>query len=221
METPETLEFNGLTQQHTNLVNPLNTCIIENERLREDLMGNVCEEKYNDCIQCLGKLGDSAKHLYNLIGKQRNVNDDVLVLVKRLLVKLEDKNAFSKYRDWVTYFNKNLKAEVEWDVWSKSHKAIFNKVAFENINYSEKEKGYLSKLENVLREVFSMSLENYELLILLKYKSNQEFHGGIQQSLRDAQKELDNTSFHGIMAFFKNPLYQLFRSLEIYESPNH
>ncbi|CAB4379155.1 unnamed protein product [Rhizophagus irregularis] len=167
METPETLEFNGLTQEHTNLVNPLNTCIIEDERLREDLMGNVCEEKYNEGIQCLGKLGDSAKHLYDLIGKQRNVNDDVLVLVKRLVI-LEDKNAFSKYRDWVTYFNKNLKAEVEWD-----------------------------------------------------YKSNQEFHGGIQQSLRDAQKELDNTSFHGIMAFFKNPLYQLFRSLEIYESPNH
>ncbi|EXX57714.1 hypothetical protein GLOIN_2v1776374 [Rhizophagus irregularis DAOM 181602=DAOM 197198] len=192
METLETLEFNRLIQQHTNLVNPLNTRIIEDERLREDLMGNVCEEKYNDCIQCLEKLGDSAKHLYNLIGKQRNVNDDVLVL--------------------------NLKAEVEWDVWSKSQKAIFNKVAFENINYSEKEKGYLSKLENVL---ISMSLENYELLILLKYKSNQEFHGGIQQSLRDAQKELDNTSFHGIMVFFKNPLYQLFRSLEIYESPNH
>lgn len=66
-----------------------------------------------------------------------------------------------------------------------------------------------------------MSLENYELLILLKYKSNQKFYGGIQQSLRDTQKELDNTSFHGIMAFFKDPLYQLFLSLKIYESQNH
>ncbi|RIA81626.1 hypothetical protein C1645_836701 [Glomus cerebriforme] len=168
--------------------------IIENKRLREDLMGNVCKEKYNDCIQYLGKLED---------------------------IKLENKNALSKYRDWMTYFNKNLKAEVKWDVWSKSQKAIFNKVVFENINYSKKEKGYISKLENVLREVFFISLENYELLILLKYKSNQEFYGGIQQSLRDTQKELGNTSFHEIMAFFKNLLYQLFHSLKIYESLNH
>lgn len=112
----EVLKFNRLTQQYINLINPLNMHIIEDERLRNDLMKNICEEKYSDCIQCLGELEDNAKYLYDLIGKQRNVNDNVLVFAKRLLVKLKDKNVLNKYRDWVTYFNKNLKAEVKWDI---------------------------------------------------------------------------------------------------------
>jgi hypothetical protein len=43
-------------------------------------------------------------------------------------------------------------------------------------NYCRSERNYISQLEIALNNVH-MKLEEYELLILIKYKSNCEFHG--------------------------------------------
>jgi len=58
-----------------------------------------------------------------------------------------------------------------------------------------------------------MTLEEYELLILMKYKSNCEFHGGRSQTRTDARENL-NRSFPKDMEVFKNALGKLFIALD-------
>lgn len=62
----------------------------------------------------------------------------------------------------------------------------------------------VSELEIALKNVF-MTLEDYELLILMKFKSNKEFHGNRSQTQTESQKEL-NTSFPEKLEPFKNAL---------------
>ena len=129
----EALELNRLTQQNFDLVIPFKKHRTENEKLRKDLEENVYEEKFDECIQYLGKLEGNANQIFNLMEQQRDVSNDLIVLVRRLLDKLENKNALGKYRDWISRFNKCLKAEVDANVWNKSQKAIYKKVEKEII----------------------------------------------------------------------------------------
>ncbi|PKY48163.1 hypothetical protein RhiirA4_404152, partial [Rhizophagus irregularis] len=57
-----------------------------------------------------------------------------------------------------------------------------------------------------------MTLYQYEMLILLKLKSIIEFHGDVRQTKTQSQDKLD--SFPKDMQIFKDPLQQLFSSLD-------
>ena len=49
---------------------------------------------------------------------------------------------------------RRLKAEMNWDIWRKSQKAIYKKVEFKKANYSKSEKSCILKLKIALKNVF-------------------------------------------------------------------
>jgi hypothetical protein len=82
---------------------------------------------------------------------------------------------------------------VDANVWNKAQSAIYKKVETEMANYSRSERNYVSQLEIALNNVH-MKLQEYELLILMKHKSNCEFHGNRSQTRTEAREKL-NSSF--------------------------
>ena len=78
-------------------------------------------------------------------------------------------------------------------------------------NDSRLERNYVSQLEIALKNVH-MTLEEYELLILMKHKSNCEFHG--KRSRTEVQEKL--SSFPKNMEVFKNALDKLFVALDLF-----
>ncbi|RGB38651.1 hypothetical protein C1646_755456 [Rhizophagus diaphanus] len=143
--------------------------------------------------------------------QQRIVSNDFIVFSKSLLNKLETKNALSEYRYWISFFNKRLRGQVDSNVWNKAQSAIYNKVETEMANYSISERNYVSQLEIALTKVH-MTLEEYELLILMKHKNNCEFHG--KRPRTEAQEKL--SSFPKNMEVFKNALDNLFVALDLF-----
>ena len=102
----EALELDRLTQQNFDLVNPFRKHRAENEKLKKSLEENVYGEEFNECTQYLAKLEENAGQLFNLMDQQSDVSKNLIVLARRLLDKLENKNALSKYRDWISRFDK-------------------------------------------------------------------------------------------------------------------
>ncbi|CAB4479592.1 unnamed protein product [Rhizophagus irregularis] len=75
------------------------------------------------------------------------------------------------------------------------------------------EKSYVSQLEIALNNVH-MAIEEYELLILMKRKSNCEFHGYRSQTRTEAREKL-NRLFPKDMEVFKIVLDKLFIALNL------
>ncbi|CAB4484900.1 hypothetical protein RhiirA5_350500 [Rhizophagus irregularis] len=121
-----------------------------------------------------------------------------------LLKILENKNALSDYRDWITYFNLALETKLEPKIWSTVKFAVYRKVTDEKENCAEREKEPISQLENVLKGV-NMSIYEYELLIWMKDKSNREFHKDKRQTRKQAELQLKE-SFPKDMMVLKEPL---------------
>lgn len=69
------------------------------------------------------------------------------------------------------------------------------------VSYPKLEKNYVSQLEIALNKVH-MTLEVYELLKLMKHKSNCEFHGDRSQTQTEVRKKL-NRSVPKDMEVFK------------------
>ncbi|CAB4375833.1 unnamed protein product [Rhizophagus irregularis] len=101
-----------------------------------------------------------------------------------------------------------LRAELDANTWFKAQRAVYNKIANKLVNYAESEKEYILELDKALKNI-KMTLYQYEMLILLKLKSN---IGDVRQTKTQAQDKLD--SFPKDMQIFKNPLQQLFSSLD-------
>ncbi|CAI2171116.1 2421_t:CDS:2 [Funneliformis geosporum] len=123
---------------------------------------------------------------------------------------VENSKALSGYRDWITYFKNVVRKELDAD-WFKVQCAVYKKVRGGKVNYADSELKYISKLKEGLRGV-NMTLKDFELLILLKVRSNQEFHGNETQEHAKQRLQI----FPEEIGFFKEPLLKLFNALEIW-----
>jgi hypothetical protein len=200
-----------LIQQNSSFAKPFEDKRVENKRLIETLEQNIYDENFDECTKSLFDLKDNTKHVINIMEQQRVVSNDLIVFSKRLLNELEVKNILSEYRDWVSFFNKRLRGQVDFDVWSKASSAIYNKVEANNANYSITEINHVLQLETALTNV-NMTLEEYEILILMKHQSNCEFHG--KKPRTEAREKL--SSFPSKMEGFKNALDKLFMALDLF-----
>ncbi|RIA88902.1 hypothetical protein C1645_825621 [Glomus cerebriforme] len=114
--------------------------------------------KYRKYRKYLGKLKDNTKDLVNIIEQQRAVSNDLFVIAK-----------------------------IDSNVWNKTQSTIYTKVEFEMANYSALEKIHISELEIAINKV-DVTLEEYGILMLMKYKSNSEFHGDRFQTRTEEKK---------------------------------
>ncbi|CAG8647475.1 16004_t:CDS:1, partial [Funneliformis caledonium] len=136
---------------------------------------------------------------------------ELLTLVEKLLNKLENKNAYIE-TGLLCLIGKYNEVRSKCMVHSKF--AVYKKVKMEKSDYADLEKESILQLENVLKSV-NMSLYDYELLILMKIRSNDEFLGDKSQTLVQAEEKLQ-TSIPEEMKFFKEPLQKVFNALGIW-----
>ncbi|RIA81296.1 hypothetical protein C1645_744631 [Glomus cerebriforme] len=108
---------------------------------------------------------DNMTHLVDMMIKQNSITEDILILMNKLLEKLENKNILSDYRDWISYFCSAVQGNLNANVWLKVQFAIYRKVKNGRINYTDSEKASTLELEKVLKGV-NMLLCDYEMLIL-------------------------------------------------------
>ncbi|PKY48164.1 hypothetical protein RhiirA4_404154 [Rhizophagus irregularis] len=60
---------------------------------------------------------------------QKAIDEDIFILAEALLSKLENQEVLSNYRDWISYFNKFLRVELDANTWFKAQRAVYNKIA--------------------------------------------------------------------------------------------
>ncbi|GBB86334.1 hypothetical protein RclHR1_12760002 [Rhizophagus clarus] len=192
----------------------------ENRRDESVRLFEVCEENLlrNDVVGGTTnfiKLKENNKHLIGLTENQKDIDKDLFILAERLLSNSENQEVLRNYRDWISYFNKLLKTKLDANTWFQAQGAVYRKVRKNLVNYAESERDCVSKLENTLENI-NMTLYKFEMLILLKLRSNIEFHGNSLESKTQARDKLN--SLPNEMQIFKDPLQQLFGSLDILES---
>ncbi|CAG8494336.1 1749_t:CDS:2 [Funneliformis caledonium] len=209
-------ELNSYKQRNLNLNESFKNRRDENEILRKDMEDNINDENLMDCASNLASLNDNTKNLIVMMEEMNAITKGLITLVENLLNKLENKNALSEYRDWITFFNMVLQLKLGANVWSVVKFAVYKKIRMETENYADWEKESILQLEAVLKSV-NMSLYDYELLILMKIRSNDEFLGDKSPTLEQAEKKLQ-ASFPEEMKFFKEPLQKVFNALVIIEA---
>ncbi|CAB4475406.1 unnamed protein product [Rhizophagus irregularis] len=207
----ERSELNSLKVKDFSLVIHFESGHYENERLLKDCEESLCDYNIVESTANFVSLKENNKCLIDLIETQKAIDEDIFILAEALLSKLENQEVLSNYRDWISYFNKFLRAELDANTWFKAQRAVYNKIANKLVNYAESEKEYILELEKALKNI-KMTFYQYEMLILLKLKSNIEFHDDVRQTKIQAQDKLD--SFPKDMQIFKDLLQQLFSSLD-------
>lgn len=181
----------------------------------EDCEANLLNNDVVEGTTNLIKLKENNKHLIDLMENQKAIDKDLFILAEALLSNLENQEVLRNYRDWVSYFSKLLRTKLDANTWFQAQGAVYKKVKNEMVNYTESEGECILELKNSLKNI-NMTLYQYEMLILLKLRSKIEFHGDVHQSKTKARDKLN--SFPKEMQIFKDPLQQLFSSLDILES---
>ncbi|RIA82688.1 hypothetical protein C1645_834982 [Glomus cerebriforme] len=215
LKATETL--NRLIQQDSNITKHLKERCDDNKVLFKDLKQNILNETYNECTGSLKNLKDNTKQVINFSEQRRIISNNLIVLAKNLLNNLETKNVLSSYRDYISSFNRRLKGRLDANVWNRAYSAVNKKVETEMANYSGSERDDVSNLKNELDNVH-LTLEEYELLILIKYRSICEFHRNRYQTRTEARKKLEDSSFPKDMEVFKNVLDKLFKALDLLDA---
>ncbi|CAG8627713.1 16830_t:CDS:1 [Funneliformis mosseae] len=209
-------ELISYKQRNLNLNESFKNRRDENEILWKDMEDNINDEILMDCASNLANLNDNTKNLIVMMEEMNAITKGLITLVEYLLNKLENKNALSEYRDWITFFNRVLQLKLGANVWSVVKFAVYKKIRMEKENYADWEKESILQLEAVLKSINMSLYDYYELLILMKIRSNDEFLGDKSPTLEQAEKKLQ-ASFPEEMKFFKEPLQNVFNALGTWE----
>ncbi|GBB99853.1 hypothetical protein RclHR1_36590002 [Rhizophagus clarus] len=204
------LEFNTLKSKNFKIIEPFRKLCRENETLVTRMMKNIEDRSSENLVE----LCSSIKRVTSMMEQRNGITQDLFILTNRLLKKAENSEALRGYRDWISYFCKAMKKELGANVWTDVQFAVYRKIRGEKLNYVHSEQECISRLTKVLEDI-DMSLQDFELLILMKIKSNKEFHGDELETVAQAKERLQK--FPGEMTCFKEPLLKLFNACDIWD----
>ncbi|PKY15052.1 hypothetical protein RhiirB3_381332 [Rhizophagus irregularis] len=168
--------------------------------------------------------GDLHKYLQKSF-KNITWNNQKLRILWQISEGLSSQNLSSKIQTCSASFDSNyISADLELDIDTERYKSKKKWYVISFKKYLKKrssrcecnsvlEKSYVSQLEIALNNVH-MAIEEYELLILMKRKSNCEFHGYRSQTRTEAREKL-NRLFPKDMEVFKIVLDKLFIALNL------
>jgi len=217
-EAMEDIKFklDALRFRNASFCTPLKNKPEVNESLIKEMDKNIEDENLAYCKENLPDLNDNTTNLIDMMIKQNSITEDILLLTDKLLKKLENKDTLSGYRDWISYFISAIQRKLDANTWSIVQFAVQRKVKKNKVDYADSEKGSILLLDKVLEDV-NMKLCDYEMLILMKHKSNEEFYGDTSETQEQAEAKLQ-ASFAEEMKIFKEPLQKLFRALSIWDA---
>src|ERR1043165_2699431 len=101
---------------------------------------NLGDENTIVCRSNLERLSDNTKNLIEVMKEQKAITKELFILVENLLNELENKNALSECRDWVTYFTKIVKSKLEANVWFTVQGAVYRKIKKRKVDYYHSER---------------------------------------------------------------------------------
>lgn len=206
------LKFNTLKSKNFKIIEPFRNLCCENEDLVTRMVKNIDDR--NLIAENLGQLYNSTKRVTSMMEQQNGITQDLFILTNKLLKKAENSDALSEYRDWISYFYKAVKKELGAIVWFDVQFAVYRKVREEKLNYARSEQVCISRLTEILGDI-NMSLQDFELLVLMKIKSNKEFHRNKLETRVQAKARLKK--FPDEMTCFKEPLSKLFDACDIWD----
>lgn len=164
-----------------------------------------------DCLERFVALEKSTENVSRVIKQQNKLVSDVLSFLEEVIKELEkvtkdldSMKALSIYRDVTSDFFDDVRAGVGAEVWDKAKSAINKKLRFRKANFKKEDEESISKLQNFLRE-FNLTVEDIELMVLFKRKSNAEFHQGERLELGEVREKLE-TSFPESLIGFKETM---------------
>src|SRR5688572_28982648 len=133
----ERLELNSLKLRDFSLVIHFESRCDENERLLKDCEESLCDYNIVEGTTNFVSLKENNKHLINLMESQKAIDEDLFILAEALLSNLENQKVLRNYRDWINYFTKFLRAELDANTWFKAQRAVYKKIGKKLVNYAE------------------------------------------------------------------------------------
>ncbi|PKY47584.1 hypothetical protein RhiirA4_403566 [Rhizophagus irregularis] len=178
------------------------------------MSNNIEEEDWDRCriSKNFVELDESTENISKMIEQHKKSTNEVLVLLEEVIKKLENMEALSVYRDFISEFFEEVEARLGADVWAKVRAAINRKQRNKKVNFRQNEEVYISELQSFLQEI-DMTVEDIELMILFKKKSNTEFHQGERLEPKEMREKFE-TSFPEDLNDFKESFRKAFGALD-------
>ncbi|CAB4406464.1 unnamed protein product [Rhizophagus irregularis] len=209
-----TLKLNGLKSNYTKLECALKNKISSQQDIKKEMSNNIEEEDWDRCriSKNFVELDESTENISKMIEQHKKSTNEVLVLLEEVIKKLENMEALSVYRDFISEFFEEVEARLGADVWAKVRAAINRKQRNKKVNFRQNEEVYISELQSFLQEI-DMTVEDIELMILFKKKSNTEFHQGERLEPKEMREKFE-TSFPEDLNDFKESFRKAFGALD-------
>ncbi|RHZ65125.1 hypothetical protein Glove_319g53 [Diversispora epigaea] len=180
------------------------------ETLLKNMAKNIESTQWDQCVMNVEKLNENTIQMHEMMERQNDLLENTFSITEEILNKLNSKETLSCFRDWITYFIEEVEEKLGSDTWRKVNSAINFKIR--KGNFGRRDKRYISQLEKILEEV-GMNVKEFELLMIMKKRSNSEFHRGENQSKEEALEQLD-TLFPDEFKDFKDPLKKAIEAID-------
>ncbi|CAG8598740.1 9647_t:CDS:1 [Funneliformis caledonium] len=171
---------------------PLQKRVASQKELTKEIRENADNSEWEKLRTNLVDLSDNTDNLFEIMDEHKKVSVNILNLFEAVLKKLENVVALSVYRDFISFFVEEIEKKLGNEVWVVVRSAINRKRKFKKMNFKKDEIEFISKLEKTLSSV-KMSVEEFELLMNLKTKSNAEFHKSEDQDPKIVKQQLETT----------------------------
>ncbi|CAB5349334.1 unnamed protein product [Rhizophagus irregularis] len=151
--------------------------------------------------------------MFGIMEAYKEGTKEILNILEEVINKLQSMETLAVYRDFVTDFIVEL--EVRFRDWPNAKSAIYSKIRQESVNYGQRDKECISELQNFLQAV-NMTVEDIELMIRFKKRSNKEFHKGEYLKHLEPKEARENfeASFPDSLKVFKDSFRRVFNALD-------
>jgi hypothetical protein len=171
---------------------------------RQQIIGYMSEDfgnrDWDSAFENFGKHVENSNRMVQMMKVQNEITQDNISTTREILESLENTHVntkFLRYRDWVAELIVEIVVKLGKmkdvngsDAWANISRAFSVKIMNEMVDFEKEAVPYIQLLSEVLDKT-SITLEDFELLMRLKWKSNNEFHLDKSQTVQEALEELE------------------------------
>jgi len=211
-----------LKSKNLNLGKNLEMKCKNQETIFNDMSKVFNDEDWDQFSGSFQELKDNSKHMHQMIKSQNEIVQETFSHTENILKFLENShknNEALRYRDWVTKLIDEIIEKLENSgedgqrTWNKIKRAFRIKVEENKVDFIQSAMTHILLLEKILKEV-NMTLEEFELLMRLKWKGNAEFHIN-NQTVDEAIEQL-KIPWPEDLQCFKDPLGKALYAVKIW-----
>ncbi|CAB4406462.1 unnamed protein product [Rhizophagus irregularis] len=150
---------------------------------------NIDDVGWDKCRKNWAELDDNTGNICRIIEEHKTATNDTVILLEE-----------------------EVEARLGANVWAKVRAAINRKLRNRKVDFKRDEEEYISKLRNFLQEI-NMTVEDIELMMILKKKNNAEFHKRERLEPKELKEKFE-TLFPEDLKDFKDSMRKVFDALD-------